>query len=218
MRHPSRDVIFSGQNLAKKCPKLSRHMTSLQPLETSTFSITWCDHFWPNLWLEVAEVFHISNSGTEKEPKPKLLSPDIFRWGRGLPREGVGTKKFGMSLETREIEFGWDIPGFCRRRSKSLRKKFVFNFGPLTFTTLWTPLWGERCLQNPGKLSQLKGGGGGQFSSPNNIGDGCWLPIVLVFLRKKHQNSQNGRKFMNFSCWPFLWFGLPGPLLKMISE
>ena len=37
-------------------------------------------------------------SGTKKEPKPKLLNPDIFRWGRGLPHEGVGAKKFGMSL------------------------------------------------------------------------------------------------------------------------
>ena len=54
-------------------------------------------------------------SGTKKEPKPKLLSPDIFRWGRGLPHEGVGAKKFGMPLETREIKFFWrDIPGFCR--------------------------------------------------------------------------------------------------------
>ena len=50
----------------------------------------------------------------KKEPKPKLFGPDIFRWGRGLPREGVGAKKFGMSLETREIKlFGRDIPGFC---------------------------------------------------------------------------------------------------------
>ena len=31
--------------------------------------------------------------GTKKEHKPKLLSPDIFWWGRGLPREGVGAKK-----------------------------------------------------------------------------------------------------------------------------
>ena len=47
--------------------------------------------------------------------KPKLLSPDICRWGRGLPREGVGAKKFGMPLEAREIELVWrDIPGFCR--------------------------------------------------------------------------------------------------------
>ena len=26
-------------------------------------------------------------TGTKKEHKPKLLSSDIFRWGRGLPRE-----------------------------------------------------------------------------------------------------------------------------------
>ena len=54
-------------------------------------------------------------SGTKKEPKPKLLSLDIFWWGRGLPREGVGAKKFGMSLETQGIKLCWrDIPGFCR--------------------------------------------------------------------------------------------------------
>ena len=28
-KHPSRDVIFSGQNLAKKCKKLSHHMMFL---------------------------------------------------------------------------------------------------------------------------------------------------------------------------------------------
>ena len=45
------------------------------------------------------------NSGTKKEPKPKLLSLDIFWWGGGLPREGVGAKKFDMSLQTRETNF-----------------------------------------------------------------------------------------------------------------
>ena len=55
-------------------------------------------------------------SDTKKEPKPKLLSPDIFRLGRGLPREGEGAKKFGMSLETGEIKlFCRDIPGFSRK-------------------------------------------------------------------------------------------------------
>ena len=54
-------------------------------------------------------------SGTKKEPKPELFGPDIFQWGRGLPRERVGAKKFDTSLETREIKlFGRDIPGFCR--------------------------------------------------------------------------------------------------------
>ena len=72
-------------------------------------------------------------SGTEKEPKPKLLSPDIFGWGGGLPREGVGAKKFGMAHETRETKFfWWDIPGFCWDISEAPEKfeknKFVFIF------------------------------------------------------------------------------------------
>ena len=54
-------------------------------------------------------------SGTKKEHKPKLFGPDILRWGGGLPRERVGTKKFGMSLEAQGNQtFGRDILGFCR--------------------------------------------------------------------------------------------------------
>ena len=75
-------------------------------------------------------------SGRKKEPKPKLFGPDIFQWGRGLPRERVGDKKFDTSLETREIKlFGRDIPGFCRDipevPDKLEKKKFVFNFRSL---------------------------------------------------------------------------------------
>ena len=75
-------------------------------------------------------------SGTKKEPKPKLLSPDIFWWGGGLPRERVGAKKFGMSLETQGIKLFWrDIPGFCRdipeAPEKFEKKMFGFNFWPL---------------------------------------------------------------------------------------
>ena len=66
-------------------------------------------------------------SGKKKEPKPKLFGPDIFGWGGGPPCEWVGAKKFGMSLENREIKlFGRDISGFCRDLRmcpKSLRKK-----------------------------------------------------------------------------------------------
>ena len=54
-------------------------------------------------------------SGKFKEPKPKLFGPDIFGWGGGPPREGVGAKKFGMSFETLGNQPFWrDIPGFCR--------------------------------------------------------------------------------------------------------
>ena len=72
----------------------------------------------------------------EKGTQTQTFWSDIFRWGRGLPREGVGAKKFGMSLETREIKLFWrDIPGFCRDipgvPEKFEKKKFVFNFRPL---------------------------------------------------------------------------------------
>ena len=54
-------------------------------------------------------------SGTRKEPKPQLLSLDIFRWAGGLPRKRVGAKKFGMSLETKETKLFWrDISEFCQ--------------------------------------------------------------------------------------------------------
>ena len=37
--------------------------------------------------------------------------------------------------------------------------------------------------------------------------------IVLVFLRKNTTEfRRKWPKFMNFSFWPFLWFGLPGRL------
>ena len=74
----------------------------------------------------VAFVSCTPKSGRKKEPKPKLFGPDIFQWGRGLPRERVVAKKFDKSLEAREIKlFGWDIPGFCR---DSLRKKVWVQF------------------------------------------------------------------------------------------
>ena len=54
-----------------------------------------------------------ATSGGENEHKRKLLSPDIFRWRGGLPREGVGAKKFGVSFEAQENQTFWqDILGF----------------------------------------------------------------------------------------------------------
>ena len=81
-------------------------------------------------------------SGRKKEPKPKLFGPDVFQWGRGLPRERVGAKKFDTSLETREIKlFGRDIPGFCRDipdpPEKFEKKKFVFDFRSLMKWANW---------------------------------------------------------------------------------
>ena len=67
----------------------------------------------------------LKQRGTKKEPKPKLLSPDIFWWGGGLPRQGVGAKKFGMSLETQGIKLFWrDNP---EAPEKFEKKMFGFN-------------------------------------------------------------------------------------------
>ena len=59
----------------------------------------------------------ILKSGRKKEPKPKLFGPDIFQWGRGLPLERVGAKKFDTSLETQENQTFWAgypgiLPGY----------------------------------------------------------------------------------------------------------
>ena len=74
-------------------------------------------------------------SGKNKEPKPKLFGPYIFGWGGGLPREGVGAKKFGMPFKAQGNQAFWrDITGFARISRgclKSLRKMFVFNSRPL---------------------------------------------------------------------------------------
>ena len=62
--------------------------------------------------LDLRGVLRQRESGKRKEHKPKLLGSDILLWGGGLPREGVGAKMFGMSLETQENQiFRWDIPG-----------------------------------------------------------------------------------------------------------
>ena len=73
----------------------------------------------------------------KKKPKPKLFGPDIFGWGGGLPREGAGAKKLGMSFEIQGNEtFGRDISGFCwdipaAPEEFEKKKKSVFHFWPL---------------------------------------------------------------------------------------
>ena len=81
--------------------------------------------------------FFRSLSGRQKGPKPKLSGPDIFQWGRGLPRERVGAKKFDTSLETREIKlFGRDILGVPEKFENN---KFVFNFRSLHYCRSYQP-------------------------------------------------------------------------------
>ena len=107
----------------------------------------------------------------KKEPKPKLFGPDIFGWGGGLPREGVGAEKFGMSLETRETKlFRRDIPGFCRDipevPEKFEKKKFVFNFRSLFCASFWVLIC--RCVYHDRLLAQ----------TTHLLRDVCWCRLA----------------------------------------
>ena len=93
--------------------------------------------------LDLDGCFSSEKSGKKNEPKPKLLGPDIFRWGWGSstwrgggPKSSVCPSKPGKSRNF----FGGisrDFAGISRRHPKSLRKKaFVFNFGPLKKPTV----------------------------------------------------------------------------------
>ena len=53
----------------------------------------------------------------------------------------------------------------------------------------------------------------GAFRNKSSICESC-----LCFPKEKHQNSQKWAKFVNFSFWPFFWFGLLGRLLRQASE
>ena len=75
-------------------------------------------------------------TGKKKEHQPKLLGSDMFRWGGGLPREGVGAKRRDTSLETQvKNPFGGSpgiLAGISWGRPKSLRKQKFVLIWPLT--------------------------------------------------------------------------------------
>ena len=105
-------VTATAARTQRRCARRPRGVVWVVPETEGSSNYYLPDPYRASKW-HYRQTKHIS--GTKKEHKPKLLSPDIFRWGRGLPREGVGAKKFSMPLKTREIKLFWrDIPGFCR--------------------------------------------------------------------------------------------------------
>ena len=140
------------------------------------------------------------HSGKKKEPKPKLFGPGIFQWGRGLPRERVGAKKFDMSLETQGIKLFWrDIPGFCRDipavPEKFEKKKFVFNFRSLNTVAAINPP-----IDDTDPIRKF--GGGLVFCLL------LWLfarqkQHILAILRQKREKGRNKKDDQNWSC--FFW-------------
>ena len=62
----------------------------------------------------------------------------------------------------------------------------------------------------PGKPNQRKVS---SWTFHNGIPEQKFTVNRACFPKEKHQNSQKWAKFMSFSFWPFLWFGLPGRVL-----
>ena len=84
-KHPSHDVIILGQNLQKKNTKFYHITWRPWVFKTSTFDITWCDNFAPNLRLEVAEGFTwgggcwLPSSCNHSIWKPQILADNGVR-------------------------------------------------------------------------------------------------------------------------------------------
>ena len=74
-----------------------------------------------------SRLLRLSSEKKKRTQTPKLLVPDVFRWVGGLPRVGVGAKKFGMFFESQGNQTFWrDIPGFlpgCSRGARRAREK-----------------------------------------------------------------------------------------------
>ena len=51
----------------------------------------------PQNSVRLSEFSSPKHQERKRNLNPKVFGPDIFGWGRGLPRELVGAKKFGMS-------------------------------------------------------------------------------------------------------------------------
>ena len=110
-----------------------------------------------------------------------LFGPDIFSWGGGPPREGVGAQKFGMSFETqRSKTFGGisrNFAGISRRCPKSSRKKslcLIFSSPILSLQGhSGTKVRCESCLFSQGKTPE--------FTNMGEIHELFVLPFSLAW-------------------------------------
>ena len=84
-------------------------------------------------------------------------SQDQSSLGPQLP-EPQQWKSFGPCLTLRIFsDYPKDPAVLKTLRDSELLRRSVFTTAP-RFTTVWTPLWGAKCLQNPGKWCQHRGG------------------------------------------------------------
>ena len=137
------------------------------------------------------------------------MSPDIFWWGGGPPREGVGAKKFGMSLETQGIKLFWrDIPGFCRDNPEAPeefeKKMFGFNSRPLFLALyeavvflLWQGPWSTFLGERRPSINDLGKPRG--LTLQDLESQAGWPDMAESFSEIRSENTM----FMAFGC-PFI--------------
>ena len=114
------------------------------------------------------------SSGKKKEPKPKLLGPDVLHWGGGLPREGVGGRQ--------EASITWcDLfwPKFGQKMPKSISLHDVLE-------PLKQALWASRDVIISSQIC------GSKLQKVFTLGDGCWLPMgggKVRYVPRNHGNQ-----------------------------
>ena len=138
----SRLSVYSSKEMAPKCRencpisgrrRMRRILSCLWlscffwPQETQTLRFVrpmhtrWTDSIARNQY-DAQSVAKPPCSGKKKEPKPKLFGPDIFGWGGGLPREGVGPKSLVCPSKSRQTKLSGrtsrDFAGISRGARK----------------------------------------------------------------------------------------------------
>ena len=126
-------------------------------------------------------LWNLEISEKKREPKRKLFGLDILRWAGGLPHEGVGAEKFGMSLETGETKFlggisrndGRDIPEVPEKfeNKKSLRSIFGPYFCAIFYGQKASLL---RFGWRPGRLRQ-------KIAATSDCNFWCSQPRTILF-------------------------------------
>ena len=164
----------------------------------------------------------------KKSTKINFLGPETARWGGGLPREGVVAENFVPSLESlsslgfgeRNLGCPGNFAGMSRTPGgvqKVCAKKVRAHFPPLNLGAK-PSFSGPSNSQEGPRQTKPKEGQFMNFSQGHSGTKVRYVNLVLVVLRKNTRIlTKIWAKFMNFSFWPFLWFGLPGRLLKFVN-